>query len=152
MKWQEEKNSKGRVQLYTSQGNSLGDNKSSCIGLAALIGILSYWIKFEFKKKKRKSDSKKWISLTNTFEISLVLCILYIIYCLLWIWKKKKRWIPTLFFYITLFFSPEVAEISCLLVQMEGTLNVYKSDHVPGNSSTLYLTGKKSNHTKTVTQ
>lgn len=46
------KNIKGRIQLYTRQGNLLGDNKSFCIDLAALIGKLSYWIKFELKKEE----------------------------------------------------------------------------------------------------
>lgn len=59
--------------------------------------------------------------------------------------------IPTLYF-ISLFFSPEVAEISCLLVQMEGTLNVYKSDHAPGNSRTPAPSqnNRRMNHTKTL--
>lgn len=35
-----------------------GDNKSFCTGLAALIGILSYWIKFELKKKKEEQFYK----------------------------------------------------------------------------------------------
>lgn len=58
---------------------------------------------------------------------------------------------PNSLLYITLF-SPEVAEISCLLVQMEGTLNVYKSDHAPGSSRTPApsQSNRRMNHTKTL--